>query len=65
LFREKTLLKFQDLGKVLIKTEISKDTVESIFGNKEIKKTIIWYIDKFNKNFFKNKNFMNRIGLKV
>jgi dTDP-glucose 4,6-dehydratase len=33
--------------------------------DKEIKKTIIWYIDKFNKNFFKNKNFMNRIGLKI
>ena len=33
--------------------------------DKEIKKIIIWYIDKFNKNFFKNKNFTNRIGLKV
>jgi dTDP-glucose 4,6-dehydratase len=33
--------------------------------NKEIKKTIIWYIDKFNNNFFKNKNFINRIGLKT
>jgi dTDP-glucose 4,6-dehydratase len=33
--------------------------------DKEIKKIIIWYIDKFNKNFFKNKNFINRIGLKV
>ena len=29
--------------------------------DKEIKKIIIWYIDKFNKNFFKNKNFINRI----
>ena len=33
--------------------------------DKEIKKIIIWYIDKFNKNFFKNKNFIKRIGLKV
>jgi dTDP-glucose 4,6-dehydratase len=33
--------------------------------DKEIKKIIIWYIDKFNKNFFKIKNFRNRIGLKV
>ena len=33
--------------------------------DKEIKKIIIWYIDKFNKNFFKNKNFINRIGLNV
>jgi dTDP-glucose 4,6-dehydratase len=30
-----------------------------------IKKTIIWYIDKFNKKFFKNKNFQNRVGLKI
>ena len=30
-----------------------------------IKKTIIWYVEKFNKNFFKNKNFQNRIGLKI
>ena len=33
--------------------------------DKEIKKIIIWYIDKFNKNSFKNKNFIKRIGLKV
>jgi len=30
-----------------------------------IKKTIIWYVEKFNKNFFKNKDFQNRIGLKI
>jgi dTDP-glucose 4,6-dehydratase len=30
-----------------------------------IKKTIIWYVEKFNKNFFKNKGFQNRIGLKI
>ena len=30
-----------------------------------IKKTITWYVDKFNKKFFKNKNFQNRIGLKI
>ena len=30
-----------------------------------IKKTIIWYVEKFNKNFFKNKEFQNRIGLKI
>jgi dTDP-glucose 4,6-dehydratase len=33
--------------------------------NEGIKKTIIWYVDKFNKNFFKNKYFQNRIGLKT
>ena len=33
--------------------------------DKEIKKIIIWYIDKFNSNFFANKNFIKRIGLKV
>ena len=33
--------------------------------NEGIKKTIIWYIEKFNKNFFKNRNFENRIGLKI
>ena len=33
--------------------------------DKEIKKIIIWYIDKFNNNFFANKNFIKRIGLKV
>jgi dTDP-glucose 4,6-dehydratase len=30
-----------------------------------INKTIIWYVDKFNNNFFKNKNFQDRIGLKT
>ena len=33
--------------------------------DKGIKKTIIWYIDKFDKNFFKNNTFQNRIGLKI
>ena len=33
--------------------------------NEGINKTIIWYIDKFSKNFFKNKDFQNRIGLKT
>ena len=28
-----------------------------------IEKTIIWYVENFNKNFFKNKDFQNRIGL--
>ena len=30
-----------------------------------IKKTIIWYVEKFNKNFFRKKDFENRIGLKI
>ncbi len=30
-----------------------------------IEKTIIWYVEKFNKNFFKNKDFENRVGLKI
>ena len=33
--------------------------------NEGIKNTIIWYVDAFNKNFFKNKDFQNRIGLKI
>jgi dTDP-glucose 4,6-dehydratase len=33
--------------------------------NQGIEKTIIWYVEKFNKNFFKNKDFENRIGLKI
>lgn len=33
--------------------------------DKGIEKTIIWYVEKFNENFFKNKNFQNRIGLKI
>jgi dTDP-glucose 4,6-dehydratase len=33
---------------------------------KGLKETILWYIDKFNQsNFFKNKNFKNRIGLNI
>ena len=30
-----------------------------------IKKTIVWYINKFNKNFFNNGDFKKRIGLKI
>jgi dTDP-glucose 4,6-dehydratase len=30
-----------------------------------LKETIYWYIHKFNNNFFKNKNFKNRIGLNI
>jgi len=30
-----------------------------------LKETIYWYIDKFDNNFFKNKNFKNRIGLNI
>ena len=30
-----------------------------------IKKTIFWYVNKFNKNFFKNDDFKKRIGLKI
>jgi len=30
-----------------------------------LKETIYWYIDKFNNNFFKNRNFKNRIGLNI
>jgi dTDP-glucose 4,6-dehydratase len=33
--------------------------------DKGIKKTIIWYMDKFNQKFFKNKDFQKRIGLKI
>ena len=33
--------------------------------DKGIKQTIIWYVDKFDKNFFKNNTFQNRIGLKI
>ncbi len=30
-----------------------------------IKKTIFWYMNKFNKNFFNNDDFKKRIGLKI
>ena len=30
-----------------------------------IKKTIFWYVNKFNKNFFNNDDFKKRIGLKI
>ena len=30
-----------------------------------INETIIWYINKFNQNYFKKKDFKYRIGLKV
>jgi dTDP-glucose 4,6-dehydratase len=33
--------------------------------NESINDTVIWYINKFKTNYFKNKNFKNRIGLKV
>jgi len=33
--------------------------------NEGLKDTINWYIDKFNKNFFKNKDFKKRIGLNI
>jgi dTDP-glucose 4,6-dehydratase len=33
--------------------------------NEGLKDTINWYIEKFNKNFFKNKDFKNRIGLNI
>ena len=33
--------------------------------DEKINETIIWYINKFKTNYFKNKNFKNRIGLKV
>jgi dTDP-glucose 4,6-dehydratase len=31
----------------------------------KINETIIWYLNKFKTNYFKNKNFKNRIGLKI
>jgi dTDP-glucose 4,6-dehydratase len=33
--------------------------------NLGIEKTILWYRDKFEKNYFKKKNFKKRIGLKI
>ena len=33
--------------------------------DEKINETIIWYIKKFKNNYFKNKNFKNRIGLKI
>ena len=30
-----------------------------------IKKTIFWYVNKFNKNFFNNDDFKKRIGLRI
>jgi dTDP-glucose 4,6-dehydratase len=37
---------------------------KSIFDD-TINETIIWYINKFNTNYFNNKNFNNRAGLKT
>jgi dTDP-glucose 4,6-dehydratase len=37
---------------------------KSNFGQR-INETIIWYINKFKYNYFKNKNFEHRIGLKI
>ena len=33
--------------------------------NQKLNETIIWYINKFNTNYFKNQNFKNRQGLKI
>ena len=33
--------------------------------DEKVNETIIWYINKFKTNYFKNKNFKNRIGLKI
>jgi dTDP-glucose 4,6-dehydratase len=33
--------------------------------DEKLNETIIWYINKFKTNYFKNKNFKNRIGLKI
>jgi dTDP-glucose 4,6-dehydratase len=33
--------------------------------DQRINKTISWYIEKFKKNYFKNKNFKYRIGIKT
>ena len=33
--------------------------------DEKVNETVIWYINKFKTNYFKNKNFKNRIGLKV
>ena len=30
-----------------------------------IKSTVLWYINKFNKNFFNNNDFKKRLGLKI
>ena len=30
-----------------------------------INETIIWYVNKFKTNYFNNKNFKNRVGLKI
>jgi dTDP-glucose 4,6-dehydratase len=37
---------------------------ESSFDQR-LSETIVWYIKKFNSNYFKNKNFKYRIGLKI
>jgi len=37
---------------------------ESNFDQR-INETIIWYINKFKNNYFKNKDFKYRIGLKI
>jgi len=46
-----------------IKSEL-KWKCESSFDQR-LSETIAWYIKKFNNNYFKNKNFKYRIGLKI
>ena len=58
-----SVFEFELLNSSKIKNEL-KWKCKSSFDQR-INETIIWYINKFKDNYFKNKNFKYRIGLKI
>ena len=51
------------LDSTKIKTKLKIEIKSNL--DKKIEETIDWYKNRFENNFFKNKNFKNRIGLKI
>ena len=51
------------LDSTKIKTKLKIEIKSNL--DKKIEETIDWYKTRFENNFFKNKNFKNRIGLKI
>ena len=46
-----------------IKNKLKWDCIYNF--DEGIKSTVLWYINKFNKNFFNNNDFKKRLGLKI
>ena len=44
---------------------VKKILPSPLLFDQKIKETIVWYIDKFKNDYFKNNNFKYRIGLKI